>query len=241
MNLRPLIIAHRGASAYAPENTLPAFALAVEQGADMIELDVLACADGVPIAFHDTTTARWDGRLRPVAACSLAEMQALDIGGARVPSFAEVCAFAQQQPITLNIDFKDATCVDAVVALLREYGLSERVLLASFEAAALHRLRAAAPDMRRAYLMGQRSLRPAIRIREGWPFLALRAVAASAWHPADNLPLLRWLLPLARRAGYAVNVWTVDEPARMRELAAWGASGIITNDPLRARAAFSPS
>jgi glycerophosphoryl diester phosphodiesterase len=241
MNLRPLIIAHRGASAYAPENTLPAFALAVEQGADMIELDVLSCADGTPIVFHDDTTARWDGFPRLVAACSLAEMQALDIGGARVPTFAEVCIFAQQQPITLNVELKDAACVESVVALLRAYGLGQRVLLSSFEAVALHRLRAAAPDMRRAYLMGARSLRPTIRIREGLPFLALRAVAASAWNPADDLPLLRWLLPLARRAGYAVNVWTVDEPARMRELAAWGASGIITNDPLRARAAFSPS
>jgi glycerophosphoryl diester phosphodiesterase len=234
------MIAHRGASAHAPENTLPAFALAVEQGADMIELDVLPCADGTPVVFHDDTTARWDGRPRLVAACSLAEMQALDIGGARVPTFAEVCLFAQQQPIALNVELKDAACVEPVVALLRAYGLGARVLLSSFDAAALHHLRAAAPEMRRAYLMGQRSLRPAIRIREGWPLGALRAVAASAWHPAATLPLLRWLLPLVRRAGYAVNVWTVDEPARMRELAAWGASGIITNDPARARAAFTP-
>jgi len=240
MTMRPLIIAHRGASAHAPENTLPAFALAVEQGADMIELDVLPCADGTPIAFHDETTERWDGRPRPVASCSLAEMQVLDIGGARVPTFEEVCAFAQQQPIALNVELKDAACIEQVVALLRAYGLGERVLLSSFDAAALRGLRAAAPAMQRAYLMGQRRLHPAIRVREGWPFGALRAVAASAWHPAENLPLLRWLLPLVRRAGYAVNVWTVDEPARMRELAAWGASGIITNDPARACAAFAP-
>jgi glycerophosphoryl diester phosphodiesterase len=240
MRQQPLIIAHRGASAHAPENTLPACALAVEQGADMIELDVRPCADGTPIVFHDATTARWERRPRPVAACSLAEMQALDIGGARVPTFAEVCAFARQQPIALNVEIKDAACIEPVVALLRAHGLSDRVLLSAFARAALHRLRAAAPEMRRAYLMGQRSLRPDIRLREGWPFGALRAVAASAWHPAETLPLLRWLLPLVRRAGYAVNVWTVDEPARMRELAAWGASGIITNDPARARAAFTP-
>jgi glycerophosphoryl diester phosphodiesterase len=123
--------------------------------------------------------------------------------------------------------------------LLRAHNLSEHVLISSFAAATLHHLRAAAPEMPRAYLMGQRSLRPDIRIREGWPFGALRAVAASAWHPADTLPLLRWLLPRVRRAGYAVNVWTIDEPARMREVAAWGASGIITNDPARARAAFA--
>ena len=59
-----LVIAHRGASAYAPENTLPAFELAVRQGADMLELDVQRSADGVLVVFHDDTTERWDGRKR---------------------------------------------------------------------------------------------------------------------------------------------------------------------------------
>ena len=60
-----LVIAHRGASAYAPENTLPAFELAARQGADMIELDVQRSADGVLVVFHDDTTERWDGNLLP--------------------------------------------------------------------------------------------------------------------------------------------------------------------------------
>src|SRR5213594_3795959 len=90
----PLVIAHRGASAYAPENTMPAFELAVQQGADMLELDVQRSADGVLVVFHDDTTERWDGRKRLAASCTLAELRSLDIGGAKVATLAEVCAFA---------------------------------------------------------------------------------------------------------------------------------------------------
>ena len=87
-----LVIAHRGASAYAPENTMPAFELAVRQGADMLELDVLRSADGALVVFHDDTTERWDGRRRLAAGCTLAELRQLDIGGERVATLAEVCA-----------------------------------------------------------------------------------------------------------------------------------------------------
>src|ERR671929_155263 len=73
----PLVIAHRGASAYAPENTMPAFELAVRQGADMLELDVQRSADDVLVVFHDDTTERWDGKKRLVASCTLAELQVM--------------------------------------------------------------------------------------------------------------------------------------------------------------------
>ena len=90
-----LVIAHRGASAYAPENTIAAFELAHRQGADMIELDVQQSADGVLVVFHDDTTERWDGQKRLVTDCTLAELQALDIGGEKVITLAEACAFAR--------------------------------------------------------------------------------------------------------------------------------------------------
>jgi glycerophosphoryl diester phosphodiesterase len=226
-----LIIAHRGASAEAPENTMAAFTLAHRQGADMIELDLLPTADGRLAVFHDETTERWDGRPRPVAACSLAELQQLDIGGERVPVLEEVLAFAAETGMALNLELKAAGMGARCAALLREFGVAEQVIVSSFYPAALHELRAVAPELRRAYLMGTRSYRPDVRAREFWPFFELRAVAASAWHPSDELPGLAQSLPLVRRAGYQVNVWTVDDPARMRALAALGASGIITNCP----------
>jgi glycerophosphoryl diester phosphodiesterase len=111
-------------------------------------------------------------------------------------------------------------------------------VVSSFVEAALHELAAADPAVRRAYLMGTRSYRPDIRARELWPFFALRAVGAVAWHPSAELPALLPIIPLVRRAGYAVNVWTVDDPAEMRRLAAAGASGIISNKPDLCRAAL---
>jgi glycerophosphoryl diester phosphodiesterase len=107
----------------------------------------------------------------------------------------------------------------------------EQVIVSSFVPRALHELRAADAQVRRAYLMGTDTRRPDVRARELWPFFALRAVEAAAWHPYYDLPMLDQVLPLVRKAGYQVSVWTVDDPDRMRALAALGATGIITNRP----------
>lgn len=236
----PLVIAHRGASAYAPENTIAAFALAHRQGAHMIELDVQPTADGALAVFHDDTTERWDGRPRPVERCTLADLQALDIRGERVPTLEEALAFARETGIALNVELKQAGTGARCAELIRRFGAVEQVIVSSFVPAALHELRAAAPEIRRAYLMGIDSYRPDVRIRELWPFFALRAVEAAAWHPYYDLPMLATVLPLVRRAGYEVNVWTVDDPAIMRRLADLGATGIITNKPDVGLAALAP-
>jgi glycerophosphoryl diester phosphodiesterase len=236
------IIAHRGASAEAPENTLPAFVLARAQGADMLELDVQCCADGTPVVFHDDTIERWSGHPRPVAACSLADMQALDIGGARVPTLEEVCKFAHEYTdIELNIELKDVRCVAPTMALLHTYGIGERVLLSSFSEVALREAQRLAPDIRRACLMGTATYHPATRARELLPLPVLRRFEAYAWHPSHSLPLLRQLVLPVRRAGYEVNVWTVNEPAHMHEVVGMGATGIITDRPGEARRTLQPA
>lgn len=227
----PLVIAHRGASAYAPENTLPAFELAIAQRADMLELDVQRSADGVLVVFHDETTERWDGRRRPVAACSLAELRALDIGGARVATLAEVCALARERQVRLNVELKALGIGADVARLLRAERAAELTLISSFSPLALREVAAADPALPRAYLMGTETYHPAVRLREAWPLPALRAIGARAWHPAYQLPLLSWVIPRVRRAGYHVNVWTVDDPAVMRRLIALDVEGIITNRP----------
>lgn len=234
----PLVIAHRGASAYAPENTLAAFQLAHTQGADMLELDVRRSADGVLVVFHDATTERWDGQPRPVSTCTLADLRRLDIGGEAVATLAEVCAFARTSGMLLNVELKQPDIAVPVVQLLRTHDMIDQTLVAAFSPAALHELSQVAPDLQRGYLMGTRTYHPVTRLRELWPFRALRRVHATAWHPAVQLPLLRPVLPCVRRAGYAVNVWTVDDPAVMRQLIDWGATGIITNKPDLARASF---
>ena len=226
-----LVIAHRGASAYAPENTMPAFELAIRQQADMIELDVRPSADGALVLFHDETTARWDGRQRRVVDCSLAELRALDIRGARVTTLAEVCALARERGVRLNVEIKVPGIGARVARLLRQERVEDLVLISSFLPIALAEIAAAAPHLPRGYLMGVRTYRPTVRFRESWPFGALRRAGVAAWHPAYQIPLLSRLIPRVRRAGYRVHVWTVDDVAVMRRLLAVGVDGIITNTP----------
>jgi glycerophosphoryl diester phosphodiesterase len=227
----PLVIAHRGASAYAPENTLPAFELAVRHNADMLELDVQRSADGVLIVFHDETTERWDGRKRRVTDCRLDELRALDVGGARIAMLAEVCALARERGVGLNVELKGLGIGADVARLLHEERVEELVLISSFSPIALGEVAVANPRLPRAYLMGTRTYRPDVRFREGWPFRSLRRTGATAWHPAYQLPLLAWLIPRVRRAGYRVNVWTVNDVAAMRRLIALDVDGIITDMP----------
>ena len=226
-----LVIAHRGASAYAPENTLAAFELAARQGADMIELDVQRSADGVLVIFHDDTTERWDRRARLVSECTLAELLALDIGGAKLATLAETCVFAREHSMRMNVELKGAGFGAEVVQMLRAERVEELVLISSFVEAALIEIAAASPALPRAYLMGTESYNPTVRAREGWPFSALQRTGSAAWHPAYELPLLTWLIPRVRKAGFQVNVWTVDDVAWMRKLVMLGVEGIITNTP----------
>ncbi|HJZ45845.1 MAG TPA: glycerophosphodiester phosphodiesterase [Roseiflexaceae bacterium] len=226
-----LVIAHRGASAYAPENTLPAFELAARQGADMIELDVQRSADGELVVFHDDTTERWDGRERLARDCTLAELLALDIAGAKVATLAETCAFARERNMRMNVELKGAGFGAEVARMLRAEHVEDLVLISSFQEQALMEFAAANPTLPRAYLMGTETYNPAVRIREGWPFSALRRTSSAAWHPAYELPLLTWLIPRVRRAGFQVNVWTVDDPEWMRKLVALRVDGIITDTP----------
>ncbi len=180
-----LVIAHRGASAYAPENTLPAFELALRQGADMIELDVQRSADGVLVVFHDDTTERWDRRKRLATDRTLAELQALDIGGGRVATLAETCAFAREHSMPLNVEIKSLGIGAEVAQMLRAERIEELVLISSFEPARCARSPLASPQLPRAYLMGNDTYRPDVRLREAWPFGALRRHGARAWHPSS--------------------------------------------------------
>jgi glycerophosphoryl diester phosphodiesterase len=230
-----LVIAHRGASAYAPENTVAACELAVQMGADMIELDVQRTSDGELVVFHDETTERWDGRKRLASACSLAELRTLDIGGQQVATLAEICELARRRGIALNVELKQPDIVGPTVQMIYEFGLSKRVIISSFYEAALAELLRTAPQLERGYLMGTDTYRPDVRARELWPFLALKQVAARAWHPYFDLPAIEQIIPLVRKAGYAVNVWTIDDPTVMKHMIELGATGIITNKPDVAR------
>jgi glycerophosphoryl diester phosphodiesterase len=233
---RPLVIGHRGASAHALENTIAAFRRARADGADGVEFDVLSCRGGEPIVFHDDDLARLAGRPERIADLPLAEVRAVDLGGGeRIPTLDET--LEETAGLLVNLEIKTAHAIPpaglvaAVAARVRRHGLGARALVSSFNPIALAALRLRAPEIARALLFHSKQGLP---LRRAWPRAAVRP---SALHPEHVLAepgrVAAW-----HAAGYAVNVWTVDEPARIRALAAGGVDGVITNDPAGARAAL---
>ena len=228
---RPQVIAHRGASAYRPENTVAAYELAVEQAADMIEVDLHLTRDGAVVVAHDAELARIGGR-GEIGDATLAEVRALDAGGGeRVPTLDELLdGFGAR--IALNLELKRgcqgpyAGLPAAATRAVRARGLEERILYSSFYDPVLHELRRIDPAARIALLLSCRS--PA-----RWPERA-RALGAEAVNP--ELPLVdRAFVERAHGEGLAVYVFTVDPLPEMERLLALGVDGLFTNVPDRMR------
>jgi glycerophosphoryl diester phosphodiesterase len=235
----PLVIAHRGASSRAPENTLEAFRLAAEMGAHAIELDAKLSADGQVIVFHDPTLERLTGVEGRPGLRTFAELRRLDVGawkgaafrGARIPLLEEVFLGVDER-LLINVELtnyftpKDGL-VDAVVALVRTLGMDGRVLFSSFFRRNLARAKRLAPDIPCGHLVGPTPL--AVRdLFGGVP------VATEAIHPylACATP---GLVRRTHRAGRRVFVFTVNDPVRLRAMWRRGVDGVITDDPETAR------
>jgi glycerophosphoryl diester phosphodiesterase len=233
----PRIWAHRGDSAHRTENTLEAFAAARAAGADGIELDVMPCRSGELVVFHDETLERLAGRPERIAALSLAELRAVRLAGdGRISTLREVLDATGD--LEVNVEIKSpgpgkAGAAPAEVAkIVRDAGAAGRVLVSSFDPWALVQLHGLVPDLATALLFHAGEPMPA---RRGWiaPW-----IGASAMHP-EHVLCTAATVGAWRRAGYAVNVWTVDDPARLRQLAAMGVDGVFANDPAAARAALT--
>src|SRR6185503_1271452 len=232
----PLLFGHRGASALEPENSLAAFERAARDGADGVELDVLCCATGEVVVFHDDDLARLAGRRERIADLPLRELRAVTLtSGARIPTLEEALA-ACGPDLRVNVEIKTSgyaggrlgPLVDGVASILERTGSADRVLVSSFHPRALWLWMRRAPQVPAGLLFEARAARP---LRQAW---AHRWLRPRALHP-------EWVLctPAKVRAwhdqGYLVNVWTVDDPHALHALAAMGVDGIITNDPGRAR------
>lgn len=210
---------------------MPAFELALAQGAEMLEFDVRPTADNQIIVFHDDTTERWNGQAHPIETLTLAAIQQVDIRGATVPTLDTLLDWARTTNLALNIEIKVPGIELAVARMIHDHGLTERVIISAFDPNVLLTMRSVAPELPRAALMGAESFAPHVRFHEDAPLRMLQRLSASAWHPDWRLPLLDQLIPRVRAAGNAVNVWTVDDPQIMRRLLALNVEGIITNKP----------
>ncbi|HZY30946.1 MAG TPA: glycerophosphodiester phosphodiesterase family protein [Candidatus Methylomirabilis sp.] len=228
-----LNVAHRGASALAPENTMAAFEKAVELGADVIELDLHLSRDGELVAIHDDTLDRTTDGHGPVHQRSLAELMRLDAGrwfgegfaGQRIPTLAQVLdRFAGKVPLALEIKAGSTFfpgIEERVVSALRRHAAIDQAAVASFDHHALRRLKEIEPTIRTAALLVGRPV-------------ALSALAGPA--RANGLALeasfvTRSEVEACRAAGLKLVVWVVNDPAQMRHFIRLGVDGIITDRP----------
>lgn len=232
-NTMTLNIAHRGASAQAPENTMAAFEQAVELGADVIELDLHVSRNGELVVIHDVTLDRTTDGQGPVHARSLRELKQLDAGrwfserftGQRIPTLTEVLdRFAGKIPLALEIKAGSAFyhgIEERLVSVLREHQAVSQVAVASFDHYALCTLKALEPDLRTAALLVGRPM-------------SIAALAGPS--KVDAMALEGSLVTVTeveacRAAGLQLVVWTVNAPAQMRYFIDLGIDGIITDRP----------
>jgi glycerophosphoryl diester phosphodiesterase len=230
MAARPLVLAHRGASRQAPENTVAAFARARALGADGVELDVRRSADGVLIVHHDAIAD-------PVGPLVEQPFAAIRAARPAIPTLAE--ALDACAGMLVNVEVKclpweadadpEQVVARAAVDLIRER--DAHVVVSSFDLGTVDAVRAYAPELRTGFLVHQLDLPVAA---------ALALEHGHAWLHPDVTSTLADLdsVALAHELGLQVDVWTVDDPAQLRTLAEAGVDAIITNAPDVALAAL---
>jgi glycerophosphoryl diester phosphodiesterase len=238
------VIGHRGAAAYAPENTMESFRLALRLGADALEFDIRRSADGEAMVFHDPTLDRTTDRTGPVAALTANQLREADAGyrfvdqagvtsfrekGARIPLLREVVAEFRDVPLLIEI--KESVVQEEVARVLRDSGAASRSVVAGSDWAALQAFRgppftlgASRRDIARLYF------------RVGRPDERCRCYAVPVSFHGLPVPTRRFVRAAGARRS-TVHVWTVDDA--QSALALWrnGAHGIVTNRPDVIRAA----
>lgn len=238
------VIAHRGNSAHVPENTLHAFDEASALAVDAIELDVRVTRDEVPVVIHDGTVDRTTDARGSVASYTAAEIREMDAGyrftrdngqsypwrerGHTIPRLDEVLARYAEMPLLIEV--KEAQAVGPTIDVIRRRDAVQRVVVASSEHACVQPFRgdfltgASSADtarLLREIVLGRRS--------ESLPYECL---SIPRWYRGLPLPVRR-IAQVARRAGVATHVWTVDAPSLARALWDGGINGVVTNDPGR--------
>jgi glycerophosphoryl diester phosphodiesterase len=229
---RPVIVAHRGGAAVAPENTLAAARQAIADGFDWIEIDVHESRDGQVMVIHDKDLKRVGKTERVVWATDAAELEKVDVGSWLAPKFKDeriptlgqlldVCKDKIGVIIELKQFHHGQRLEESVVEIVKQHGMQDQVMAMSFDAAIARKVKSLRPDW-----------------KVGW--LTKEAVADPGTVDADFLGINHEhatpeLIKAAHRRSLPVFVWTVNEPELAATIAGHGADAIITDNPLMVR------
>lgn len=249
-NKKPLIIAHRGASAIAPENTLAAFQKAIQDGAEGIEFDVQLAKDGVPIVFHDFKLERIGRKKGRVADFTSQELQNLDVGSwfdlknpnnahkfsdEIVPTLAQLLDFLKDYKglIYVELKFKDAeisALVKAVCKILYKSNLLPLIIVKSFNLEAIYQVKQLLPEVRTAALF-EPKIRTILQNKKN-------LLEKAEQHKAEEISIhysmaTENFVQKAKKKGLSTVIWTVDNPFWVKRAADFGINSIITNNPAK--------
>lgn len=244
-NLPPLppVTGHRGAKGHAPENTMAGFRKGVELGARWVEFDVKLTADNELVLMHDELVDRTTDGKGAIARMTLAELRELDAGrwfspdftGEKIPTLAEAMDYLTAKGIGANVEVKACPGREAETGAATARALAARwfggpipILISSFEQASLAAARQAAPQIPRGFLT--------LKWPDDWT-ATLRELECTSFHVLDRR-FTEARTKAIREAGYRPLAYTVNEPARARELLGWGVESIITDYPDRILAAL---
>ncbi|WIY53592.1 glycerophosphodiester phosphodiesterase family protein [Devosia sp. YIM 151766] len=233
---RDEVQAHRGASAVAPENTVAAFRAAAEQGAQWVELDVALSADGQLVVIHDGSVDRTSSGTGSLGALTREQIGALDAGtwfdprfaGECIPSLAETIVALGELGLNANVEIKQHAhhqsldqLVRAVQADIAKRSSSTRIMISSFDAAALKAMHALEPELEMAMLWGQ--------VPEDWEqqLAAIPATTIHMHYKAVSIGLLEQM----RERGIKVRAWTCNDPVQLVSFWDAGLTGVITDNP----------
>ncbi len=235
-----MIVAHRGASADAPENTVPAFQLAWEQGADAVEGDFRLTSDGQIVCIHDAHTPKIAGTKLTVRKSTLAELRALDVGvhrgevfrGTVIPTIAEVFATIPEHG-KIFIEIKcGKEIIPPLLEAITNAGLSvEQIVVICFKKGVIRELKAQAPGCKALWISN---------FKKGWSgrttpavetvLATLKEIRADGFSSSKDVPDEDFIKRV-KAEGYDYNVWTVDDPDTAKRLRQWGVDSITTNRP----------
>ena len=227
-----LVIAHRGASAVEPENTLRAFARAIEMGAQMIELDLHLTRDGHVVVIHDDDLSHTTNARGCVSQVTLEEIRRADAGkGERVPTLKETLELTRGR-VQLYLEIKAPQAAAETLRIVRDFNCQNEVMLASFDLVLMKELGETVSDMEIGLILGTPSLNPRVRWREAFPWRALR------YYQYQTLCMQVRLCSasLARKIkqqGKKLYVWTANSEPDYARMIAHNVDGIVTDTPDR--------